>query len=82
MDNFFGIKNTLGMIFLFVVNCQWSAWSKWRPCSKTCGTGTQTRTCTNPAPANGGAQCSGESSQDCNPQECPGKTHKYQKLQY
>ena len=57
-------------------------WSEWGRCSKTCGTGTQTRTCTNPTPLNGGAQCSGESSQDCNPQECPGKTPTYQKLQY
>ena len=50
-------------------------WTDWGKCSKICGTGTQTRTCTNPAPANGGAQCSGESSQDCNTQACPGKKH-------
>ncbi len=40
-------------------------------CSATCGSGTQTRTCTNPAPANGGAYCSGASQQSCNPQSCP-----------
>jgi len=45
-------------------------WSAWGACSKTCGGGTQTRTCTNPAPANGGANCSGSSSQDCNTQAC------------
>jgi len=47
-----------------VVNGGWSEWSE---CSATaCGTtGTQTRTCTNPAPANGGADCVGDSSQVC-----------------
>ena len=41
-----------------VVNGGWSVWS-------ACSGGTQTRTCTNPAPANGGASCSGNSSQSC-----------------
>ncbi len=45
-------------------------WSDWSACSVTCGGGTQTRTCTNPAPANGGAPCSGASSQACNTQAC------------
>jgi len=49
------------------VNGGWSAWSA---CSATCGGGTQTRTCTNPAPANGGSNCSGSSSQACNTQAC------------
>jgi len=40
-------------------------WSGWSACSENCG-GTQTRTCTNPAPAYGGATCSGVSSQSCN----------------
>ena len=48
-------------------------WTDWGVCSKTCGTGTQTRTCTNPTPANGGAECTGASAQDCNTQGCPGK---------
>jgi len=50
------------------VNGGYSAWST---CSATCGVGIQTRTCTNPAPANGGADCSGLSSQTCNTQACP-----------
>ena len=45
-------------------------WSDWSTCSVSCGGGTQTRTCTNPAPANGGSPCSGASSKDCNTQAC------------
>ncbi|KAI8513894.1 hypothetical protein Bbelb_082180 [Branchiostoma belcheri] len=47
----------------------WSDWSPWSACSVTCGVGTETRgrTCTNPAPANGGADCDGldQETQDC-----------------
>ena len=46
-------------------------WSDWGACSADCGGGTQTRTCTNPAPANGGADCVGDPSQTCNTQACP-----------
>ncbi|MDD5720993.1 MAG: hypothetical protein PHT16_00895 [Candidatus Pacebacteria bacterium] len=47
-------------------------WSDWSPQSTQCGyTGTQTRTCTNPAPANGGAYCSGPSSQSYTTAPCP-----------
>jgi hypothetical protein len=45
-------------------------WSGWGACSATCGGGTQTRTCTNPTPTNGGLPCSGSSSQSCNTQAC------------
>ncbi|XP_061184989.1 SCO-spondin-like [Saccostrea echinata] len=51
-----------------------SDWSAWDTCSATCGGGSQsrTRTCTNPAPQHGGADCSGDTSetQDCNTQAC------------
>jgi hypothetical protein len=47
-------------------------WSAWSTCSVSCGGGTQTRGCTNPAPAYGGAVCSGATSQACNPQVCVG----------
>jgi len=46
-------------------------WSPWGSCSRSCGSGTQTRTCTNPSPANGGSQCPGSSSQICKLEECP-----------
>ncbi|KAK7454681.1 hypothetical protein BaRGS_00039564, partial [Batillaria attramentaria] len=37
----------------------WSCWTDWGPCSVTCGEGTRTRTrtCDNPPPSNGGADC-------------------------
>ena len=54
----------------------WSDYSDWSECSAECagGTQTRTRTCTNPAPANGGAECVGESEETrpCNEQPCPG----------
>jgi len=56
-----------GTAFAQKVNGGWTAWGQ---CSKTCGGGTQTRTCTQPAPANGGATCSGVSTQSCNVQAC------------
>ena len=40
-------------------------------CSKTCGDGIQTRTCTEPAPAFGGADCVGDKTKACNLAECP-----------
>jgi len=45
-------------------------WSGWSACSASCGGGTQTRTCTNPALSCGGANCAGASSQACNTQTC------------
>ena len=55
------------------------AWSEWQTgtCTLTCGGGLQdkTRTCSNPAQANWGADCTGASTQQipCNQDPCPGR---------
>ena len=55
----------------------WTQWSSWSSCSKTCGVGsrTRTRTCTNPVPEGGGADCVGPNNRtkSCNKFVCPGK---------
>ncbi|XP_013378635.1 SCO-spondin [Lingula anatina] len=57
------------------VDGMWSTWSGWTGCSVTCGTGSQSRsrTCTNPPPSNGGADCIGGTteSQICTLDPCP-----------
>ncbi|OWF44660.1 Hemicentin-1 [Mizuhopecten yessoensis] len=53
----------------------WGAYGSWGSCSKSCGTGSRskTRQCNNPAPANNGADCSGSttSTDSCNTHACP-----------
>ncbi|XP_052223521.1 collagen alpha-1(XII) chain-like isoform X2 [Dreissena polymorpha] len=57
------------------VDGDWTSFGSYSPCTKTCGGGTQfhERSCTNPPPANGGAQCIGQAreNKDCNTQACP-----------
>ncbi|XP_067024328.1 uncharacterized protein [Acropora muricata] len=59
-----------------LINGGWSFWGHWRPCSRTCGSGTQRRRrrCTNPPPRNGGASCAGRDFEirHCNKMACPG----------
>ena len=42
----------------------WGQWSEWASCSNGCGSGTTTRTreCNDPAPSNGGSDCTGSST--------------------
>ena len=60
---------------LIPVDGSWTSWASWASCSETCGGGVQSRTrsCSNPAPQYGGANCVGMSSstQQCNTQNCP-----------
>jgi len=57
----------------------YTQWTPYSQCSATCGGGMQqrTRTCTAPAPANGGKDCSiygpGSQSQKCGTIPCPSK---------
>ena len=68
-------KNWSKLFFLFLVNGGWSRWGSYSPCTKSCGTGSQTktRTCTNPSPADGGHGCPGSptDSRSCNSNSCP-----------
>lgn len=52
----------------------WADWSPWTPCSAKCAGGTRVRerSCTNPKPEHGGAQCEGEpeDAEACNIEPC------------
>ena len=61
----------------------WGPWSAWSTCSKTCGTGTHSRSrkCDSPAPSNGGKDCAGEEKEEgkCNIHSCqPGRYPQFQ----
>ena len=63
-------------LFVTLVDGGYSSWTEWSQCSASCGGGRQHRfrTCTDPAPENGGIDCThlGESTewQDCNNEVC------------
>lgn len=56
------------------VDGHWGRWSSWGNCSHNCGAGKQnrTRTCSDPAPKNGGKACSGDTVtfRDCLIKNC------------
>lgn len=78
-DLFFERKITHSRFPLLIlsVNGQWSGWKPWSGCTRSCGSGIQTRarTCTNPSPAHGGQDCVGlgDETRPCNNNHCPGK---------
>ena len=61
---------------LCLVDGNWGNWGSWGSCSVTCASGTQSksRSCSNPAPAHGGASCGGSATsiKGCTRSPCPG----------
>ena len=77
---FFSVK----AVTIFIsVNGGYTPWSEFSVCSATCGGGIQQRTriCTNPAPSNGGKDCTQlgatTESRNCSSNSCPSKTFVY-----
>ncbi|XP_052247579.1 coadhesin-like isoform X2 [Dreissena polymorpha] len=62
-----------------IIDGQWSSWTDWSRCLVTCGLGTisRDRTCTSPAPSNGGRNCSEMSTEthDCSYGPCAEWSH-------
>ncbi|KAJ8320121.1 hypothetical protein KUTeg_001708 [Tegillarca granosa] len=58
-----------------LVDGGWTPWSIYSPCTKTCGTGSKsrTRTCSSPPPQYNGKDCSGAllETATCNTNHCP-----------
>ena len=64
------------LLYLVAVDCQWNNFDDWTACSKTCGSGQQSRTRTIMTEAdNGGAACTGatKETRECNTDSCTGK---------
>ena len=59
---------------LLTTNQVQGEWSEFGACTKSCGGGTQRRTCV-PRTKNGVRNCEGQRTQPCNEQACPIGTH-------
>ena len=72
----FGQLHQNSILFSAIIDGGWSDFGSWSDCSAECGGGTQSRsrTCTNPAPGDGGADCEGDAVEEraCNTDPCPG----------
>ena len=66
------------LVLLFVlVDGNFTEWTQWSSCDKTCGAGLRlrTRACSNPSPKHGGMPCQGNSTEmeECKDMDCPSK---------
>ena len=61
-------------IRLSTVDCEWNEWNSWSTCSKTCGTGSRSRSRTKTDASHGVSECTGDAyeNQSCSTDECPG----------
>ena len=70
--------NNIQLAFWFSVDGNFTQWTAWSQCSKTCGNGFQTRyrSCINPPPSNGGRDCVGprNETQECIIEPCVRKS--------
>ncbi|KAI0210648.1 hypothetical protein LSAT2_004598 [Lamellibrachia satsuma] len=63
VDGYTGI-NCETVVISMPVDGQWSDWDAWTKCTKTCGSGTKSRSrlCNDPEPLNGGRSCAGNAT--------------------
>ena len=74
-------------ISFYPVNGNYTQWTMWTACDKSCGNGTRTRSrsCSNPAPANGGKTCLEQGlgddieDEECFLVHCPSKYYLFSK---
>ena len=68
-------------IIISLVHGGWTNWGNWSECSVTCsgGSRTRSRSCTDPAPLNGGNDCGGGNLETiiCENPHCPGNFQEY-----
>ena len=70
------LTDNLLILMIFTLDGNYTEWSSYQRCSKSCGEGVQirTRTCTNPPAMHGGKDCShlgvASESKPCNEYKC------------
>lgn len=79
-------KVTLKTDVVCVVDGGWGAWATWSHCSKTCGSGVESRarSCDSPTPSGGGQPCVGDTTETrtCNLGICASKINIYPFIQW